>query len=68
VIPTGKVEPELGLQAIVRLGQEPTVLGVEYVTVAEPEPGELSLTVLSSGQLILQVLELIVTVKLQAAV
>ncbi|MEK6406202.1 MAG: hypothetical protein AABN34_04485 [Acidobacteriota bacterium] len=35
---------------------------------AEPEPAELSLTVLSSGQSSLQVVVLTVTVKLQGAV
>jgi hypothetical protein len=43
------------------------MVGVEYVTVAEPAPGELSLTVLSSGQVMKQLLALTVTLKEQVA-
>ena len=68
VVPTGKAEPEIGLQTIVTLGQVPVVVGVEYTTVAEPEPGEVSLTVVLSGQLSPQVDTLTVTEKLQDTV
>ncbi|MFY9610377.1 MAG: hypothetical protein WAU45_17415 [Blastocatellia bacterium] len=68
VVPTGKEEPEFGLHTIVTLGQEPIVVGVEKVTMADPEPGALSLTVLSSGHSIPHVDTLIVTEKLQETV
>jgi hypothetical protein len=61
-------EPEAGLQTIVTLGQEPIVVGVEKVTMAEPEPGALSLTVVSSGHSIPQVDTLTVTEKVQETV
>jgi hypothetical protein len=69
VCPTGKLEPEGGLQVTVSgLGHGPTGVAAAYVTTAEPEPGELSLTVLSSGQSSAQAVLVIVTVKLQETV
>jgi hypothetical protein len=64
VEPTGKLEPDGGVQVTVRLGQ-PLGVGDEYVTVAEPEPGGFSEAKTSSGQIIMQTWLLTVTVKLQ---
>jgi hypothetical protein len=52
VVPTGKLEPEGGLQET--FGQFPVAV-VLYVTVADPDPGELSGTVMLLGQVIVGV-------------
>ena len=47
VVPTGKLEPEGGVQVAATLEQ---VDGVAYSTIAEPEPGESSGTLILDGQ------------------
>ena len=64
VVPTGKLEPDDGVQVIVRLGQ-PLGVGNGYVTVAAPEPGGFSTAKTSSVQLRRQTRLLTVTVKRQ---
>jgi hypothetical protein len=64
VIPTGKVEPEGGLQMIVKVGH-PLEVGSGYVTVAEPEPAGFAGATMSCGQLRTHNVLLTVTVKVQ---
>ncbi len=50
VTPTGKLDPEAGTQFTVAPGQLSDAVGVVYVTVADPEDGGDSTTVMFEGQ------------------
>jgi len=52
VVPTTKTVPEAGLHDAVGLGQLSVGVGVVYVTVADPEPSELSNVEILAGQVI----------------
>ena len=67
VTPSGKLEPEAGVQVTVRAPSQTSVAVAENVAVAEPEPAGLSVTLIGPGQLTVGPwLSLTVTVKLQA--
>ena len=50
VVPTAKLDPDAGTQTTVAPGQLSEAVGTVYVTVAEPEPGDDSVTVMFDGQ------------------
>ena len=67
VVPTGKLDPDGGVQVLVTLGQ-PLAVGNEKVTVAEFEPAGLSVANASSGQRRTQTRLFTCTVKLHDSV
>ena len=52
VVPRGKLEPEGGVQAEAVARQPSLSSGAAKSTMARPKPGEVSLTVMSDGQVI----------------
>ncbi len=50
VVPSAKLEPEAGVQVTVREPSHTSLAVAEKVTVAEPDPGELSVTLIGEGQ------------------
>lgn len=67
VAPSGKAEPDGGLQMIVSAGQL-SVVGCENVTTAAPEPAGFSVAITLAGQMISHGAPLVtVTLKLQLA-
>lgn len=51
VVPSEKLDPEAGVQVTVREPSQTSLAVAEKVTVAEPDPGELSVTLIGEGQL-----------------
>ena len=52
VVPTGKLEPDGGLQSEIAAAQPSFSCGAGKLTTASPKSGELSFTVMSAGQVI----------------
>ena len=52
VMPKGKVDPEAGVEVTETPGQLSDITGTAKVTMAEPEPGELSVTLIFDKQAI----------------
>ena len=50
VVPSEKLEPDGGVQVTVRAPSQMSLAVTENVAVAEPEPGELSVTLIGEGQ------------------
>ena len=69
VTPTGNAEPDAGTQLTVAPGQLSEAVGVVYVTVADPEDGGASTTVMFAGHVTVGAsLSVIVTVNVHVAV